>query len=70
MATINELEKKVDSLAMEVATLRARLDSEDGIYILTDEERTEIKKGLAEAGRGEYATDEEVEAVFKKFRSL
>ena len=70
MATISELEKKVDSLATEVAMLRVRLDSEDGVYILTDEERKEIQEGLAEAKRGEYATDDEVEAVFKKFRSL
>ena len=66
MATIAELEKKIDVLATEVAQLRARLDPDD-VYILTDEERKAVQEGLAEVERGEIATDEEVAAVYKKF---
>jgi predicted transcriptional regulator len=37
-------------------------------YILSDEERADLKEALAEADRGEFATDEEVEAVFARCR--
>ena len=30
----------------------------------------QIKAGIAEADRGEFATDEEVEAVFRKYRAM
>lgn len=36
------------------------------IYRLTPEERKEVLAGLAEAERGEFATDEEMEALWKK----
>jgi hypothetical protein len=39
-----------------------------GVYILSDEERADVPEGMAEAERGEFATDEEVEAVFNRFR--
>ncbi len=29
-----------------------------------------IREGIAEADRGEFATDEEVEAVFNKYRAM
>lgn len=29
-----------------------------------------IKEGIAEADRGEFATDEEVEAVFNKYKAM
>ena len=35
-------------------------------YELSEEERVEIEAALAEADRGEFATDEEVEAVFNR----
>ncbi len=37
-------------------------------YELSEEERVEIEAALAEADRGEFATDEEVEAVFNRYR--
>jgi predicted transcriptional regulator len=37
-------------------------------YVLSDEERTEIEKSLEEARRGEFATDEEVAALFDRYR--
>jgi hypothetical protein len=33
-------------------------------YVLTPEELADIKEGIAEADRGEFATDEEIEALF------
>lgn len=48
---------------------RAILDyaSDDaGVYHLTDDERREVRAGLAEIDRGEIATDEEVAAVYKR----
>jgi predicted transcriptional regulator len=35
---------------------------------LSDEERADIQAALEEADRGEFATDEEVAAVFNKYR--
>lgn len=35
---------------------------------LSDEERADLREALAEAERGEFATDEEVEAVFARYR--
>lgn len=37
-------------------------------YELDDEERAAIEEGLAEAERGEFATDEEIAAIFAKYR--
>jgi predicted transcriptional regulator len=38
------------------------------VYHLSDEERADILAALEEADRGEFATDEEVTAVFDKYR--
>jgi predicted transcriptional regulator len=46
---------------------RAILDyasHDDGVYHLTDEERAEVRAGLAEIERGEIASDDEVRAVY------
>jgi hypothetical protein len=40
-----------------------------GVYRLDDEDRARIERSLAAARRGEFATDEEVEALFKRYRS-
>jgi predicted transcriptional regulator len=39
-----------------------------GVYHLTEEERREVELGMEEARRGEFATDEEVAAVFDRYR--
>ena len=39
-----------------------------GIYHLSNDERAAVKKGLEAAERGEFATDEEVAAVFNRYR--
>ena len=38
-------------------------------YELSAEERAGVERGLADADAGRFATDEEVAAVFAKFRS-
>jgi hypothetical protein len=37
-----------------------------GVYRLSDDERAAIEKGLAAADRGEFASDEEMAAIFKR----
>jgi predicted transcriptional regulator len=37
-----------------------------GIYEMNDEERAAVLEGLAQANRGEFASDEEVEAFWKR----
>lgn len=39
----------------------------DEIYVLSDEENAAIDEGLAYADRGEFASDEEVRAIFAKY---
>ena len=39
-----------------------------GVYELTDEELADIEEAEAEAERGEFATDEEVKALFDRYR--
>jgi predicted transcriptional regulator len=39
-----------------------------GTYRLSDKERAGVRRGLEEMRRGQFASDEDVEAVFKRFR--
>jgi len=39
-----------------------------GVYRLSDEDRARIERSLAAAKRGEFATDEEVAALFNRYR--
>lgn len=38
------------------------------VYQLSDEDRASIRRGLEQARRGEFASDEEVEALFNRYR--
>jgi hypothetical protein len=40
-----------------------------GVYKLSTEERTAIEEALAEMRQGKFASDEEVAAVFNRYRS-
>jgi predicted transcriptional regulator len=57
-------ERQEDAVAMLL-----RME-EQGVepYELDADERREVEAALAEAKRGEFATDEEVEAVFNRYR--
>ena len=39
-----------------------------GAYRLSDDERACVQRGLEEMRQGKFATDEQVEAVFKRYR--
>jgi hypothetical protein len=56
-----EDQKELVAYAREIEARRT------GLYMLSDEERAAIEEGIAQADRGEFATDEEVAAVFKRF---
>jgi predicted transcriptional regulator len=43
-------------------------EQDQQLYELSDEGRADLRQGLAEAERGEFATDEEVKAVFARYR--
>jgi predicted transcriptional regulator len=39
-----------------------------GVHRLSDDERAGVERGLEEMRQGKFATDEEVEAVFNRYR--
>lgn len=41
--------------------------SDDEVYVLSDEENEAIDLALAQVERGEFATEEEIEAVLAKY---
>ena len=51
------------------AELLEQVAAGEGVYELSDEERLLVHEGLAELDRGEVATEEQVRAVFDKYRS-
>jgi predicted transcriptional regulator len=55
-----------DQLADIALDIESRL--KDGVYYPTAEELEGIDKGLNDAEQGRFATEEEVEAAFAKFR--
>ena len=59
-------EQDQEELAQVALEIEAR---RHGLYHATPEELRAIDEALAEVERGEIATDEEVEAVFAKYRS-
>jgi predicted transcriptional regulator len=40
-----------------------------GVYRLSDDERTAVREGLAQAERSEFVPDDVVEAYFNKYRA-
>ena len=58
------------TVAANVRQERAGLSlAKQGTYRLTSEERAAIEESKAQARRGEFATDEEVEAAYRRFRT-
>jgi predicted transcriptional regulator len=55
-----------DELARTILEIVSGADDE--VYVLSDEENSAIDRRLEFADRGEFATDEEVAAVFAKYR--
>ena len=49
--------------AREIETHRS------GIYVMTAGERDAVERGIAQADRGEFATDDEMQALRARFRA-
>jgi predicted transcriptional regulator len=49
------------------ADLLLMLEAQEEFYEPTEEERIAIREGLAQAKRGEFASDEEMAALWRKF---
>ena len=58
------LERQQDAAEMLLRTEEQGTD----VYDLSEEEEAEIKLALEEAERGEFATDEEMKALFDRYR--
>jgi predicted transcriptional regulator len=53
----------------EAAEMLLRMEEQNTeVYELSEEEEAEIKLALEEADRGEFATDEEMKALFDRYR--
>ena len=54
----------------ELIRVAEEIDREQkgGIYILSPEERADVEESAAEMDAGRFASDEDVEAVFARFR--
>jgi predicted transcriptional regulator len=44
-------------------------ETSDEVYVLSEEERAAIDVARAQVARGEFASEEDIEAVFKKYAS-
>jgi predicted transcriptional regulator len=40
---------------------------QEGVYVMTPDERAAVERGLAQANRGEFATDEEMKSLRARF---
>jgi hypothetical protein len=52
----------------EAAEMLLALDRLGEAYVASDDELAAVDEALAQAGRGEFATEAEVEAAFARFR--
>ncbi len=65
ISTVRRLQPSAqDEIARAMLVLAG--DEVDGVFVLTPEERAAIERSKAAADRGEFATDEEVAAVWAK----
>lgn len=72
--TLEEVLRRVETWPRERQERAARLllaleAAETSVYQLTDEEAADIDEALQEMERGEVASEEEVRAVFNRFRA-
>ena len=58
-------EEAQDELLDHIAIIEAK---HSGVYELSDDERTAVRRGLEEMRQGKFASDEEVETVFSRYR--
>jgi predicted transcriptional regulator len=68
-AILSRISDWPDDAVNELFLAMGKIEDARGIYYeLSSEEREEIDRGLADAEAGRFANDEEVAAVFAKFR--
>jgi len=58
-------EEAQEELLDHIAIIEAK---HSGVYELSDDERAAVRRGLEEMRQGKLASDEEVEAVFSRYR--
>ena len=73
IASLMQLLPKIESWPEEdqealLAAAREIEAERTGIYELSDDERAAIEEGIAQADRGEFASSEDVEAIFRRAR--
>jgi hypothetical protein len=68
IAKVRELPEEEQERAAQSLMVFAEL-AKQGAHGLTSEERAAIEESKAQVRRGEFATDEEVEAAYRRFRS-
>ncbi len=68
IAKVRELPEEEQERAAQSLMIFAEL-AKQGAYTLDPEARAAIEESKAQVGRGEFATDEEVEAAYRRFRS-
>ena len=68
----DEVLAKLDALAADTDRSRNWIAAKaiEDYVALNAWQIARIKEGIAEADRGEFATDEEVEAVFRKYKAV
>ena len=52
-----------EELAEIARTIEAR---RTGVYVMTEQERAAVREGLAQADRGEFISDEDMETFWKR----
>jgi predicted transcriptional regulator len=57
-------QEELVELAREIEARRT------GIYVMNDEERAAVREGLEQAMRGEFVSDDEMDAFWKKYGVL
>ena len=67
IAKVRELPDEEQERAAQSLLIFAEL-AKQGAYKLTAEERAALAESKAQIRRGEFATDEEVEAAYSRFR--
>ena len=71
---IDQIFERVRTWPMErqedaAAILLTMEEQDSSVYELSDDELTEIEEAEREADRGEFASDEEVKALFDRYRN-
>jgi predicted transcriptional regulator len=68
-AAINRLQRLPEERQQDAASVLEAFIAQDALRpAWTAEQLEEIRAGIAEAAQGEFVTDEEVEALFARFR--